>query len=518
MEEVLQPDFENTAPPVLLDYQSSWVQDTSELKVMEKSRRTGLSWGEASDDALICAMDSVSGGQNCYYIGYNKDMAIEFIEAAAMWCRAFNYAAEKITEGIWDDVDDEDKHIKTFTIKFPDSGHRLVALSSRPANLRGKQGTIIIDEAAFHDKLGELLKAAMAMMIWGGRVRVISTHDGEDNPFNELINQIRAGERAGTVHRITFRDAVKAGLYNRVCLRRGIEWSQQGEEEWVQKVYDFYGDDADEELDVIPSAGSGTYLTRAAIEGIMKPTTSVLRLSLSDEFTYQPTHIREAETNDWCEEHLEPLLEGLNPDLNHYFGSDFARTGDLSVVWPGEETRTLDLHTPYILEMRNVPFAQQKQILFYLIRRTPRFIAGAMDARGNGQQLAEECAQEFGSTRIAEVMLSQSWYRENMPRFKAHIDDKTMDAPKDADIMSDLRSIKKDKGVAKVPDDVHTKGSDGRPRHGDAAVAGALMTYAVAEMDAAPIEYTAIAPKSTRWDGHDEDSDMAMHSSGGGAW
>ncbi|MBD1220586.1 hypothetical protein IDM30_15410 [Acinetobacter seifertii] len=87
-------------------------------------------------------------------------------------------------------------------------------MTSRPSNLRGRQGRVILDEAAFHESLDELLKAALALLIWGGCVRVISTHDGEDNPFNELINEIRAGKRKGTVHRTTFRDAVAQGLIN----------------------------------------------------------------------------------------------------------------------------------------------------------------------------------------------------------------------------------------------------------------------------------------------------------------
>ncbi len=184
------------APPVLLPYQQEWINDTSPLKIEEKSRRTGLTWAEAADDVLIAAAEKAAGGQNVYYIGYNQDMAIEFIEACAMWARAFNYAASEVDEGLWDDGDD-DKHIKTYTIRFPESKHRIVALSSRPANLRGKQGVVVIDEAAFHEQLGELLKAAMALLIWGGKVRVISTHNGTDNPFNELIQDIRAGKRKG---------------------------------------------------------------------------------------------------------------------------------------------------------------------------------------------------------------------------------------------------------------------------------------------------------------------------------
>ena len=154
-------------PAVLLPYQQRWIEDDSPLKVIEKSRRTGLTWGEAADDVLTAAADRTAGGQNVYYIAYNQDMTVEYIQACAMWARAFNRAATEIEEGLWSE-DEDDKHIKTFTIRFPESGFRIVALTSRPSNLRGRQGVIVIDEAAFHEQLYELLKAALAMLIWGG--------------------------------------------------------------------------------------------------------------------------------------------------------------------------------------------------------------------------------------------------------------------------------------------------------------------------------------------------------------
>ena len=245
-----------SAPAVLMGYQQRWVADPSPLKVFEKSRRTGITWAEAADDVLIAASNRNVGGQNVYYIAYNQDMTIEYVQAAAMWARVYNYAASEVEDGFWDG-DDEDKHIKTFTIRFPDSGFRIVALTSRPSNLRGRQGVIVIDEAAFHDKLSELLKAAMAMLIWGGKVRIISTHDGTENPFNELITDIRAEKRSGSVHRVTFQEAVADGLYRRVCLRLGKEWKHEEELAWIQSVYSFYGVGAQEELDCIPSNSSG---------------------------------------------------------------------------------------------------------------------------------------------------------------------------------------------------------------------------------------------------------------------
>ncbi|EPB6585158.1 hypothetical protein ACRRCN_005633, partial [Escherichia coli] len=103
------------APPVLLPYQQRWVADASPLKVIEKSRRTGITWAEASDNVLTAASSAPAGGMNVYYIAYNQDMTVEYIQACAMWARAFNYAASEIEEGFWEE-DDDDKHIRTYTI------------------------------------------------------------------------------------------------------------------------------------------------------------------------------------------------------------------------------------------------------------------------------------------------------------------------------------------------------------------------------------------------------------------
>ncbi|WP_252858448.1 hypothetical protein [Pseudomonas nitroreducens] len=231
-------------PAVLLGYQQRWAGIRAPLKVGEKSRRIGLTWAEAADNVLVAASSTRAGGMNVYYLGYNQDMTVEYIQACAMWARAFNYAAGEIEQGIWED-EDPDKHIKTFTIAFP-SGYRIVALTSRPSNLRGRQGVVVIDEAAFHPDLAELLKAALALLIWGGEVHVISTHNGTDNPFNELIDEIRSGKRKGELFRCTFREAVEDGLYKRVCLRKGIPYDAANEAEWVADVYGFYGDAANE--------------------------------------------------------------------------------------------------------------------------------------------------------------------------------------------------------------------------------------------------------------------------------
>lgn len=490
-------------PAVLLQYQKDWVSDSADVAVWEKSRRIGASWTDAADAVLVAA--PAENAMDAMYIGYSEDMTREYIDDCAMWAKAFNFAASTVGETLFDDTDEngDTQQIKAFRIDFA-SGKKILALSSRPRSIRGKQGKVTIDEAAFHDDLPGLLKAALAMLIWGGKVRVISSHNGDANPFNEMVKDIRAGKVPYSLHRTSFDDALNDGLYERVKLIQGERLKEKTQAEWRAKIYAQYGDNAAEELDVIPSAGSGRYLTRMMIEACMKPGIPVVRLSHPDSFTLLPEHIRQAETLDWCRDNLLPLLEKLDPNLDHFFGEDFARSGDLSVIAPIEQTRTLDLVTPFMVELRNVPFEQQKQILFYILDRLPRFRSGAMDARGNGQYLAEVTMQKYGITRISQVMLSQEWYRENMPRFKSAIEDRKMTLPLDVDVLADLRTIVMEKGVAKVPDSARVQGSDGRDRHGDAAIALALATFAVFVMPHVLIEYQGAGDKRSADRGRDD--------------
>jgi phage FluMu gp28-like protein len=92
------------------------------------------------------------------------------------------------------------------------------------------------------------------------------------------------------------------------------------------------------------------------------------------------------------------------------------------------------------------------------------------------------------SPQHSQVMLSETWYRENMPKYKAAIEDKSIMLPKDADIIDDHRFIKVIKGVAKLSEG-RTKGDDKLQRHGDSAISGALAWFATLQESGGPIEF-----------------------------
>ncbi|WP_206026984.1 hypothetical protein [Jiella endophytica] len=470
----VMPSEVSGLPDVLLTYQQELVASVSNfaLTVTDKSRRIGATWGVGAAAVLTSGAKRSAGGMDTLYLGYNLDMAREFIDTCAMWARAFNQACSKVQEYLFTEEGEkgEDRAIQAFRITFA-SGFEIAALSSKPRSLRGRQGFVILDEFAFHDDAEELLKAAMALLIWGGKVLVISTHNGVDNPFNLLIQEIREQRRPGNVVRCTFDDALAQGLYQRICLIRGREWSPEAEAKFRDEIRAFYGDGAAEELDCIPSQGSGVYLTSAQIEAVMTPDTPVFRLACPQGFELKPDIERAAYVQAWLELMVSPCLETLDRRLRHHYGFDFGRSGDLSVLVPIAEQRNLVRRVPFVVELRNVPFRQQEQILFWIADRLPRFGNGRHDARGNGQFLAEYAIQRYGALAIEAVMLSQAWYLENMPPMKAAIEDRTLLIARDADHKTDLRQIQMVRGIPMVPNDARTKGADGGQRHGDFAVA-----------------------------------------------
>ncbi len=473
-------------PSIFLGYQSRALKlrASSAVAFVEKSRRVGLTWGISADAVLVAAANKSAGGMDVFYIGFNLDMTKEFIDTSAEWAKHFSHAASAVEEFIFKDaVGDENKDIQAFRIKF-DSGFEIVALTSRPRSLRGRQGYVIIDEAAFHDDLPELMKAALALLMWGGMVLVISTHNGEDNPFNQYIKDIRANRLKYGLIRIDFDDALRDGLYKRICLTRGLEWSQEKEAAWRDEIVEFYADGADEELFCQPRQGGGKYLPGVLVESRMVDA-PVLRFACDNEFVYKDEYTRERVVEEWCSENLLPPIEALDKKLQHFLGEDFGRSGDLTTLFPLELGQTLRRRIPFAVELRNVPFVQQRQIVWYILDRLPRFNGAAFDARGNGSQLAEETMQRYGSGRIHQVMITQQWYLDAFPKYKAALEDGTLLLPRDADILADHRAAEMVRGIPCIPEKRAT-GQDKGKRHGDSLIAGA-MAYWASLQD--PVEY-----------------------------
>jgi len=502
-----------TPPPVLLPYQRAIVEAPEAVVVVEKGRRTGATWGVGALSAMTSAAARAHGGMDTLYIGPSQDMAREFIDAAAMWVRALMGFAAAIQDSDFEElIGDERRAIKAFRIDLP-SGFTILALSSRPRSLRGRQGLVIIDEAAFHDHLFEILKAALALLVWGGRVILISTHDGVENAFNELCQDVREGRRPWGLIRIPFREAVVQGLYRRICLVQGRAWSQEAEDAWVADIYAQYGEGAAEELDCIPRRSAGAYLSREVIEACMLGPDEggghVARLTCPPGFDLRPMAERQAHVERWLDEAVRPALARLDPAARTAIGEDFGRTVDLTVIALGQERRDLTLDVGLVVELAQCPLAQQQQVLACLADAAPRLGAVHLDATGNGLGLAEWAAERWGQSRVTGVKISDGWYLDTAPRLKGRLEDRKILLPLDRDLRDDLRALRVVAGVPKVPRDARARG-----RHGDAAVA-LLMLAAAIRAETWEAGYETAAPVRRRVDDVGPGGDTDFDGDGG---
>lgn len=507
-------------PNVLLRYQADTVAELESgtaLLVIEKSRRVGLTWGLAAYAVLRASRTRTAGGMDAMYISYSQEMTREFIDACAMWARAFAAAAVTQDEFAFEDTNPDDpsetRHIQAFRIRFA-SGFEILALSSAPRSLRGKQGLVIIDEAAFVDSLKELLKAALAFLMWGGQVVVCSTHNGTDNEFNVLVQDILGERRKGKHKRIDFDQALLDGLYQRICLVTGRTWSPEGEAAWRQDIIDFYADGADEELFCVPSMGSGAWLTAPLIEARMTlapEEAPVIRIALPSDFLQRSQLERDHLLAPHVDE-IKRALEQLDERWQHAFGYDPSRKADPAVMTLLSIDKVLTRRAALTVELRNVPFAEQKAIAELILRNAPGLVGAAIDATGIGANLAEDLGRVFGLRTdeesgglVWEIKLSQTWYNENFPPLKVAFEDGAIALTKDAEHSIDLRLVKVIRGIPSIPPE--RVGEAGAKRHGDFAVALGLAHFA-SRMQWAEYDYQAVPPAKSRFDEHSAEREL----------
>ncbi len=493
-------NFNPVAEGVLMLHQREVVKLHHSIVAVPKGRRTGITFAVMLRKTLVAAASAAAGGRNVYYIGDTKEKGLEAIGYCAKFARVIARAQGEVSgieEFLFEDQDPktgETRQILAYRIRFA-SGFQICALSSRPANIRGLQGDVVIDEAAFHPDVQGVIDAATALLIWGGSITVISSHNSRKNPFAQFCRDIEAGLYGtdATVYTVTFDDAVANGLYERVCWMKGETPTAEGKQAWYTRIRSGYGPRKAamrEELDAIPRDGNGISLPGVWIEQAMTlPPECVLRLALDDDFVLRSPDERKAWVDDWIERNLAPALERLDKNERHVFSHDYARHRDFSVWGATALGVGMRRSVPLSIEMHKVPYAQQKQISWYAIKRLPRRCGGAIDAGGNGEPMAEETADEFGHAHVHQIKLNRTWYGTWMPKLVQGFEDGMIDIPADPNYAQDLRAIEEVDGVPMV---VKARRKDVKDpdlfRHGDGAVMLCLGWFAKLNLSA-PIDF-----------------------------
>ncbi len=522
----ISSNFDPREAGVLMAHQSEWIrmQEGLDIAVCEKGRRTGITFAQALTDTITAASSKEAGGDNVWYMADTKEKGLEFIGYVAKFAPIIARGqVSRVEQHIFQDQapDGTSRQIQAFRVRFA-SGFRVTALSSRPENIHGLQGVVDLDEAALHKDVAKVLESATALLIWGGRIRVWSTHRGKKNPFNQLVQDIRAGRYGAKakVIRISFDDAVANGLYERACAMRGKIATPDGKREWYNAIRSAYGPRKAamrEELDVIPRDGDGSAIPSVWLDRAMAETRPVLRIVFDDDFPKRPEKEREVWCASWIATQLMPTLRAAAKGFTGRWavGMDFARHRHFSVIMPARIEQDLRRVVPFLIELANAPTRQQEQILWALLDFLKTEAAGrwtfAGDATGPGQTLMEYTGDRYGRAEldkeagrykggpIHEVTLSRPWYGEWMPKYISVFEDGFISLPRDASLEDDHRAVEYVDGIPMVPKLERKDLQDPElVRHGDGAIAGALTQFAALNhVTRVPIEFQSTGARGS---------------------
>ena len=349
------------------------------------------------------------------------------------WAEGMHDLALRIDETVLDGA----AGLTRYRIELP-AGRSIEGLPSTPHALRsrGRPGDrVVIDEAAFVADVDALLGAGMAVRIWGGAVRIVSTHNGEDNAFARLVDQAARGELPYAVHTIPFDSAVADGLYRRVCAVRAraaeavraaggtpeeadTAWTPAGERAWVDGIRASYHHpwEAEQELDCIPAPGGGTWI------------------GLDD-------YLR-AERDDAGVP--ERYAGGAV-----YVGYDVARRRDLAVLAVLERVGDV-LWVRELVVMRDWTFGAQRAEVARCLRDY-RAVRVAVDQTGMGEAQVEALQDRHGRTRIEGVLLTTDRRLAVATALRDAFADGTLRIPRDRDLRADVRSVRRAPSATGAP-------------------------------------------------------------------
>jgi phage FluMu gp28-like protein len=459
----VQAKPETTPAGVFLPYQVAWILDEGPVAIWETSRRNGADWTEA----FRVVRERMSGARTCdyWYSSADESAAAEFVRYAQTWAVELYGAVLEIVEGV---EQFEGRDVKTMSIQLPDvNGRRprITAMASSPKAFRSKGGDVGISELAFHQHAAELWKAAVPVTMWGGRIRVISTHHGVKSKFNELLGQARNTAAGGgrptdlraSVHRTTIHDAVEQGLVERINQVTGQSLTR---EEFIEREQAKCGDATvwAEEYECRPSEEASSYFPFDLLRPSAAPAV----------VTDNPDIFIAAVIAAAMADGVECL----------YAGADIGRVSDLFAVWVLAKRGGMRT-TAAVLGMRGASFEMMEAVFHRLMalgvgggRVTVRRLC--IDATGLGMQIAERMGTRY-RTRVEGVKVTATVKEDLVTTFRRDVEERTITVPDELGVLAELNSFRKEVTTA---GNIRYVADDSREGHADRAFAGFLATHA----------------------------------------
>ena len=388
-----------------LNYQKRWITNESQFAICEKSRRVGITYAEAYRVTRDLSTKNVKNNK-VWFSSADLSASEEFIDYVGFFAKYLQTAAKYVGEVVIDKDDDITAHRVRFS-----NGGECNAISSNPTRFRSKGGDVILDEFAHHRDQEKMFTASKPSAMWGNRVRLISTHNGDDSFFNNLVTETAKGEE-GTMKnwspfRITIDDAIKDGLVDTIL---GHKASREDVKAFLEDAFAGMTQEAiDEEFYCVPRSSSNSHLLPYEL-------------------------INPVERDNI----LNELLSSITGDI--YVGFDVGRKNNPSIIWILEKLGEL-LYTRKVIRLKNVPYSEQRKILYDVLSHN-NFRRACIDATGIGNQLAEEAQEAFGTLRVEPVMFTPKVKEDLASHTYVMVEGRRVLIPREKIIREDLYSVK----------------------------------------------------------------------------
>jgi phage FluMu gp28-like protein len=402
----------------LLKYQARWVNDPALMRLMEKSRRTGISFATAYDHVRRrslrdCQVDT-------WFSSRDELTAREWI----LYCKNFASVLDKGARDLGERVIDE-KGTNAHVLQFS-NGRRINSLAGNADAFAGKGGDWGLDEFALRKPdPAQVYAIASPTGDWGGRGDIISTHRGTANFFNQLVLEIKhKGNPKGiSLHTVTLQDALDQGFLWKLQtkLAESDPRMQMDETDYFNYIRSRCRDEETflQEYMCVPSDDNSAFLSYDLIDGCK----------------YGPLE-------KW-ERTVAELARGENP---LFVGLDIGRMHDLTSLWLDEKVGGVSLCRMQ-LDLKRMPFSQQEAII-YPIFALPNMRRACIDNTGIGMQFAERAQERFGEYRIEPVTFTAPVKEELAYPVRAALEDRSCRIPDREDVIGDFRGIRKETTAA----------------------------------------------------------------------
>jgi phage FluMu gp28-like protein len=476
------------------------IEEREDIAMFLFPRRGGKDYTVAAK-VVIDRLKGISP-RDCSYVTLDRRRAVEWIGYVAQILRRFGVILDVV--GYTEVSDESEYFVAEVRMPIPGMEHRVAirALASTADGVRGRDGDIILSEAAFHANFEKLFDAALPCTQNGGQVIIVSTVnlDGDFHHELEKMAQRRIdgcpepGDMVIALHRADIEELAWDGwedgtgylhVLNAADPARKLPgFTPRTPEQYIERAKK--NSRTEEALlreyyHIRPLGASKFFPLLLVNECVSSFAPMPIRYSAPDRYLKKNDPGLERKVGEQITECTNRMLALMHEAASvhrgpMYAGADIGREGDKSSIWI-KQRRDGMLRTVCLLTLRGCGFAEQLEVLRAMMNFRVNGVSVQRlvgDATGLGMMLMETLEREFKS-RVD----GKKWTAQNKVMMftyaKSQVEQVLVDMPRDEETIRAICSVRQSFSATGNPIFDIEANSEG---HGDEAAAFVMVCAA----------------------------------------